>query len=340
MRAQAGGDFVSIVVVTYNSVSKLCRFFDRVIDSLARLDYDNYAVIFVDNASEDGTASYVERAMRVSGRRYLIVRLAQNRGLPYAYNVGAVTALKAFPQTRCLLFMNDDVILSEDSVRHLAEGLRGSCKAVQPVIVHLDGHREVGFKVGLTGYVEPVRREELRTSSPLIEVPVVSGAALMVDRDAFLEAGMFDGDMFWGYDDVDFCWRLHKRGYATCISTRAHVVHYGSATWGRENPAKHYYNTRNLIYMFYKNRSLASATALTPVLLLEVLRVLHWRLRRGDGRGVKAILSGVINGFRRVPSALKKASFMPLKTPPGYLDPAVDLRVILGRFYGQFRRGH
>ena len=38
-------EFVSIIMVTYNSVNKLHEFFDEVLKSLINLDYDNYAVL-------------------------------------------------------------------------------------------------------------------------------------------------------------------------------------------------------------------------------------------------------------------------------------------------------
>jgi GT2 family glycosyltransferase len=337
--AQGDGDFVSIVMVTYNSVSKLRTFFDKVINSLTNLNYNNYAVIIVDNNSQDDTISHCRKLMK-SQNKHFIIKLRQNRGLPFAYNVGAVVAVKLFPQTKYFLFMNDDVVLSRDLIPILIEGLKGSCGAIQPIILHLDGHREVGFKIGITGYVRPIEYEEISGSAPLIRVPVIAGAALMIGRNVFFEVGMFDGDMFWGYDDVDFCWRLHKYGYTTCISTKAYVIHYGSATWGKENSIKYHYGVQNHIYMFYKNHSFASAIALTPLLLLEVLKVLCWRLGRRDLRGVKAILSGVINGLRRIPCALERGIFEPSRTPPRYLDPTVDLHLILGvSFHKRFKRG-
>jgi GT2 family glycosyltransferase len=109
--------------------------------------------------------------------KHFIIKLGQNRGLPYAYNVGAVAAVKLFPQTKYFLFMNDDVVLSRDLIPILIEGLKSSCNAIQPIILHLDGHREVGFKIGITGYVRPIEYEEISGSAPLIRVPVIAGGS-------------------------------------------------------------------------------------------------------------------------------------------------------------------
>jgi len=156
----------------------------------------------------------------------------------------------------------------------------------------------------------------------------------MVAKEVFFSTGMFDGSMFWGYDDVDFCWRLHKHGYTTCITTKTNAIHYGSATWGKENPIKHFYGTSNHIYMFYKNHDFAKAILLTPLLMIEILRLLLWKLSRKDLKSVKTILLGIFNGVLKIPLALKSSRTLKhFRTPIAYFDLKVDLELILGRFY-------
>jgi GT2 family glycosyltransferase len=332
--------FVSIIMVTYNSASKLGSFFDNVIHSIMSLDYDNYALIIVDNNSQDDTTNHIKELMKSFKAKCFIIKLRQNKGLPYAYNVGAVAAVKLFPDTKYFLFMNDDVILSRNIIFALIEALKSSCGAVQPIIIHLDGHKEVGFKIGVTGYVKPIEYKEIHPLGSLVRVPVIVGAALMVAKEVFFSTGMFDGSMFWGYDDVDFCWRLHKHGYTTCITTKTNVIHYGSATWGKENPIKYFYNTSNHIYMFYKNHDFAKAILLTPLLIIEILRLLLWKLSRKDLKSVKAILLGIFNGVLRIPLALKSCKVLKcLKTPFTYFDLKVDLELIFGRFYKTIFKG-
>jgi len=335
-------EFVSIIMVTYNSVNKLHEFFDEVLKSLINLDYDNYAVVIVDNNSGDSTINRVKEMLRdleMKGR-VLIIKLRENKGLPYAYNVGAIMATRVFPETMYLLFMNDDVILSKELLNVLVRSLRESCDAIQPVIIHMNGHKEVGFGIGITGYVKPLNCKEIDCSTRFTKVPVISGAVFMVKKDAFFDIGMFDGKIFWGYDDVDFCWRLHKHGYTTCIAMETHAIHYGSATWGKENPIKYYYNTRNHIYMFYKNHYFMYALLLTPVLLLEILRLFLWKISRRDLESIKAILLGIIDGIRMTPLALmyslthKYSNSQFVK-----FDLTVDLELILGGLYSRLKEG-
>jgi GT2 family glycosyltransferase len=112
---------------------------------------------------------------------------------------------------------------------------------------------------------------------------------------------MFDGDMFWGYDDVDFCWRLYKYRYITCITTKTHVTHYGSATWGKENPIRYFYDTLNLIYVFYKNHSFARSFLLTPVLMIEILRILFGNSAKEIQKALKLYYRELLMAFSRSP---------------------------------------
>jgi glycosyltransferase involved in cell wall biosynthesis len=117
-------NFVSIIMVTYNSVSKLGSFSDDTIHSIMNLDYDNYTLIVVDNNSQDNTINHIRELMKGFKGWYFIVKLKQNKGLPYAYNVCAIAAVKLFPDTKYFLFMNDDVILSRNLISTLIEGLK------------------------------------------------------------------------------------------------------------------------------------------------------------------------------------------------------------------------
>jgi hypothetical protein len=92
--------------------------------------------------------------------------------------------------------------------------------------------------------------------------------------------------------------------------------------------------------MFYKNHDFVKAILLTPFLIIEILRLLLWKLSRKDLKSVKAILLGIFNGVLRIPLALKSCKVLKcLKTPFTYFDLKVDLELILGRFYKTIFKG-
>jgi GT2 family glycosyltransferase len=60
----------------------------------------------VDNNSGDSTINRVKEMLRdleMKGR-VLIIKLGKNKGLPYAYNVGAIMATRVFSRNNVLTF--------------------------------------------------------------------------------------------------------------------------------------------------------------------------------------------------------------------------------------------
>ncbi|MEN1705763.1 MAG: hypothetical protein AAGJ54_09680 [Planctomycetota bacterium] len=73
------------------------------------------------------------------------------------------------------------------------------------------------------------------------EVTAVTGACMMLDREAFLEAGGFDdAEMAEAYHDPDLCHRLRDRGLSTRLAGDAILFHHEGATRGTDDdPACH-----------------------------------------------------------------------------------------------------
>src|SRR3989304_1065232 len=69
------------------------------------------------------------------------------------------------------------------------------------------------------------RRYVARLVSVERTVDWVSGACLLVDRHAALDAGLFDERYFMYEEDVDFCAALRARGGRVLFTPSAEVVH-------------------------------------------------------------------------------------------------------------------
>jgi len=102
---------ISIINVNYNGKKFLKAFFL----SLKKLDYQNFEVIFVDNASSDGSVEFVKR-------NYPTVRLIENKknlGFALANNQGAKIA-----KGKYLFFLNNDTKIHPEAVSKLVEKMR------------------------------------------------------------------------------------------------------------------------------------------------------------------------------------------------------------------------
>jgi len=64
----------------------------------------------------------------------------------------------------------------------------------------------------------------------ILPVAWVSGSALLVRREALPRAGLFDENFFLYFEDIDFCLRVSRAGFAVHYLPGAVVVHRGGAS--------------------------------------------------------------------------------------------------------------
>ena len=62
----------------------------------------------------------------------------------------------------------------------------------------------------------------------------VTGACLMVQRERFFEVDGFNSDYINGCEDVDFCLRLHQKGYWHYVAHASKIIHVKGASPGRK----------------------------------------------------------------------------------------------------------
>lgn len=223
------GDLVGAVVVNYNTAALLE-------DCLASLASEGIrSTVVVDNASTDDSRAVADRA------GVLWLQTGANLGYGRAANLGAShPAISSLPW---ILVCNPDVELTAGAVRALAGTLSAdpALGAVGPRLSNPDGSLYPSARTfpslvdaaghGLLGLLVPGNRFTRRyrlldwDHRDLARVDWVSGACLMVRRDAWAEVGGFDPAYFMYLEDVDLCWRLGRAGWGVAYQPAAEVVH-------------------------------------------------------------------------------------------------------------------
>jgi GT2 family glycosyltransferase len=215
------------VIVPVHGCAALTR---RCLETLlAELPADCEAIV-VDDASPDSTPEL----LRGYGERLRIVSLPENRGFAGACNAGAVAAAGA-----ALVFLNNDTeprpgwleALLSYAERHPRADVVGA-KLVYPT----GAVQHAGVVIGQDGYPHnlyaglPEERPEVDRSRRL---QAVTGACMLVRRQAFEALGGFDRGFFNSLEDVDLCLRAGQRGGEVHYCHEAVVVHLESASRGR-----------------------------------------------------------------------------------------------------------
>jgi N-acetylglucosaminyl-diphospho-decaprenol L-rhamnosyltransferase len=218
---------IAIVVVSWNTRELL----DRCLLSMrSDVDAGLAEVWVVDNGSSDGSQELVRDAHPWAG----LVLPDENLGYGPAVNLAAARS-----RARWIAPSNSDVELFPGALRALLDGAAGDpgAGAVGPRLILPDGRTQpsvqpfpgpAGALAGILGTLRPGCSRVWDPERPA-RVPWVTGAFLIVRREAWDEIGGFDAAQWMYAEDLDLCWRLKRAGWATRYEPSARVRHALSA---------------------------------------------------------------------------------------------------------------
>jgi GT2 family glycosyltransferase len=189
-------------------------------------------VVVVDNASTDDSVA----AVRTTWPRVRVFALDRNTGFAAANNLGIRNTVSPL-----LLLLNSDTIVGAGALDRLVARLEATgAVAAGPRLVDAGGRPEVSFGPNLSPLSEVGQRWRVRLAAsdrPMArdyvtrlvrderEVDWVSGACLLVRREAAVAAGLLDERYFMYEEDVDFCAALRQRGGRVLFTPAAEVTH-------------------------------------------------------------------------------------------------------------------
>jgi N-acetylglucosaminyl-diphospho-decaprenol L-rhamnosyltransferase len=211
---------LSIIIVSYNARADL----ERCLASLhAAPPSASHECIVVDNASVDGSVAALRRWPDVR-----VLEQQSNVGFARAVNAGirATTGVN-------LLLLNSDTIVPSGAIDRLLAELDAdpTVAVVGPRLVDARGRAELSFGRMISPLNE-LRQKRLAKSSAVERLTRerrhpdwVSGACLLVRRDAAEAAGLLDERFFMYTEDVDFCAAVRAGGHRILFTPAVEVVH-------------------------------------------------------------------------------------------------------------------
>ena len=197
-------------------------------------------VIVVDNDSQDESLAYLENL--ISDDRVSIIRNRKNLGFSAACNIGARAS-----SADTILFLNPDSMLAPGALRRMVEVLESDplIGMAGGLLCNPDGSEQSGgrrvtptprrafvraFGLSRLGKWFPsLFSDFLLHQDPLpvgpTDVEAISGACMMVKRDAIDDVGLWDEDYFLHCEDLDWCMRFRANGWKILFVPTAKVVH-------------------------------------------------------------------------------------------------------------------
>jgi hypothetical protein len=269
------------LVVNFRAYAELAS----CLESLRRFVADDTEVIVVDHLSEPLAAAVVERTFPW----IQFIARTSNPGFAAGVNRAAQAA-----SGRYLLLLNPDSIVDGDVNHVLAAWLDdhpdvGACGAL---VRQDDGSVQPSARrfpdvttafAGRTTWLtrawpgNPWTRRNLvvqRVLEDAVEVDWVTGACMMLRREAFDAVGGMDDGFFMYWEDADLCFRLKRAGWSTAYNPAVGITHLtgrSSATARRQSLIAFHRGA----YRYFAKHAGGLSRAATPAVFLA-LEVRLW----------------------------------------------------------------
>lgn len=252
---------VSIIIPAFNN----SKFTKQCLETI----YQNsgtrvkYQIIVIDNASTDNTQSICED-FQINFDNFKYIKNPYNLGFAKACNQGIEKA-----DGEHILLLNNDTLPRSGWLDSIVEEMRefesagaiGACllyperfvKKSSANLSTIIGEQDafvkdsdeliqhiwvtIGTENGKT--IAPYHNQQFAKLSETPkahfsrEVSAVSGACMLIRREAIEKVGLFDELFINGLEDIDYCFRLKQEGFTIRYAADCKVVHYESLSEGR-----------------------------------------------------------------------------------------------------------
>lgn len=205
-------DRITVLLVTYQSAH--CA--SALGQSLAA--FPN--IIVIDNASSDNTLEAFAKSMP----RAKVIANERNLGFGAANNRGVLAA-----ETEFVLLLNPDCIIDASAAQQLLQcaDANPSASMMAPQLIDRHGNPDKNYSMGHNTW--PAK-------GPLADgntcVGFVSGACMLIRRDAMLKIKGFDERFFLYYEDTDLCLRLTEQCGEIILAPQSRVTHLSRGSSG------------------------------------------------------------------------------------------------------------
>ena len=288
---------ISVIIPNWNGLEHL----PVCMESLQRQTYPRVEIIVADNASTDGSQTWLAEQHPTTK----IIQLPENRGFTGACNAGLAAAAGDI-----LVLLNNDTEVDPGWLAAIVDAFdrrpeAGSVASKMLLFDRRDQFHTAGdfYRLDGTPGNRGVWQEDRGQYDREEAVFSACGGSAAYRRVMLDEIGLLDDRYFFSCEDLDLGWRAQLAGWHCIYSPAAVVYHKLQATGGGTTAS--YYNGRNFIYLIVKNY---------PWSLLrrhwrDVLRA-QWRISREAlaawrGAAARARLRGQLAGLLAIPRMLR-----------------------------------
>ena len=251
---------ISVIIVNHNAGTLLTRCVDSVLEQVQE-------VIIADNASTDTSLAELETRFP-SENRLKQIHTGANLGFSAGCNIGLNTVTTPY-----ILFLNPDCLPEKKSIKRLHQVIESDphIGMVGGRLINPDGTEQGGgrraFPTPWRSFVRAFGLYRLEKywprlffdfhlhQQPLPQVPItveaISGALMLVRREAIESVGNWDEGYFLHCEDLDWCMRFRQKDWQVMFVPDAPVMHY-RGTCSKAHPLFVAWHKHKGMLRFYK----------------------------------------------------------------------------------------
>jgi GT2 family glycosyltransferase len=272
---------VSIVVLNWNGFDKtsVC------LASLQQLHYANHEVIVVDNGSTDDSVSRIRS-------KFPGVHLMENgRNLGFSGGCNVAIRYALAHSADFVWLLNNDTTVDPEALQAMMDVASNdrTVGAVGSAISDMADPRKMQAWGG--GYVNfwLGRSRHFLSPVPDASIEFITGASLLISREALESIGLLDEGFFMYWEDADYCFRLRSAGLRLAVAGLSKVHHEECGSVGKGSAKLDNYFNESAA-RFFKRHAPIPLFSLWVGVAARVAK----RLLAGDWTRTYAVLTGAL----------------------------------------------
>ncbi len=293
-------NLVAVIVLNYNKKNYILD----CLDSIFKLEYNNFEVIVVDNGSTDGSFQEIKtkypRTHLVLSKVNLGVAGGRNLGIEYA---------KENLDYKFLLFLDDDIVIDKNALTEMVKSfdINKNTGIVAPKCYMTNYPEKIQYAGGMsvnlyTGKIKNIgggEKDEGQFDESKF-IPSCGGLSLISD-ELIKKVGSFD-ERFnpYGWEDVDLSLRATKNGFKIFYNHEAIVYHKGGKKGrGKAIDEYEFSKSKNYFYLLRKHANFFQFLTICAALPFRLLSIIFEELLVGEFKTLSAQFRGIISLFKK-----------------------------------------
>ena len=258
------------------------------LDTLRSLTYPKYRVLVVDNGSVNVPRSELEKIYP----QVALLATGQNMGFAGGVNVGIRHALAN--ETDFVWLLNNDTKPAATALTELVQAALAQKKAgVVGSAIY-----DIGNQDRLQSWGGGVTRLWLgycrHASGPDDPPEYITGASMLLRREALHDTGLFDDRFFFYWEDVDLCVRMRTKGWQCIVAPNSALLHQHAGTAGKHECSRSRWLSAGFVRYLRLHHQLPVLPAISGLTFQLASRLCRMRLTAAYG-----IMQGWFEGWRK-----------------------------------------